>query len=48
MAEITVIRFEVFGLAWLHQKGDKRAAEQSEFTRRYLAEAGRTDIWEAM
>jgi hypothetical protein len=48
MAELTVIHFEVFGLAWLHQKGDKRAAEQSDFTRRYLDEAGRTDIWEAM
>jgi hypothetical protein len=48
MDEINIIRFEVFGLAWLHSQGDKRAAEQSEFTRRYLAEAGRIDIWEAM
>jgi hypothetical protein len=48
MAEVTVIRFEVFGLAWLHQQGDKRAAEQSELTRLYLEESSRTDIWEAM
>ena len=48
MAELTVIRFEVFGLAWLHQQGDKRAAEQSDFTRVYLENSSRTDIWEAM
>jgi hypothetical protein len=48
VAEITTIRFEVFGLAWFHRQGDKRAAEQSDFTRRYLDAAGRTDIWEAM
>jgi hypothetical protein len=48
ITEITLIRFEVFGLAWLHQQGDKRAAEQSEFTKRYLEERSRTDVWEAM
>jgi hypothetical protein len=47
-AEMTLVRFEVFGLAWLHQQGNKRAAEQSEFTRLYLEESCRTDIWEAM
>lgn len=47
-AEMIVLRFEVFSLAWLHQLGDKRAAEQSAFTKRYLEEQERPDIWEAM
>jgi len=48
LSELTIIKFEVFGLAWLHRQGDRRAAEQSEFTRCYLMEESRTDIWEAM
>jgi len=43
-AEMSVLRFEVFGLAWLHQLGDKRAAEQSAFKKRYLEEQERPDI----
>ncbi len=27
--EMTLIRFEVFGLAWMHELGDKHAAAQS-------------------
>jgi hypothetical protein len=46
--EIIVLRFEVFGLAWLHELGDKHAAAQSTFTKEYLEEQGRSDIWEAM
>ena len=48
VAEFIPLRLEVFGLAWLHRLGDKRAAEQSHFTKCYLGMAGRSDIWEAM
>jgi hypothetical protein len=46
--EIAAIRFEVFGLAWLHHFGDKFAAPQSAFTKAYLEEKHRPEIWEAM
>ncbi|OHE76358.1 MAG: hypothetical protein A2107_02605 [Verrucomicrobia bacterium GWF2_62_7] len=42
---MTLIRFEVFGLAWLHQLGDKHAAAQSAYTKTYLEQRGRGDIW---
>lgn len=48
VSELIVIRFEVFGLAWFHQQGDRRAAEQSDFTRLYLDRANRTTIWKSM
>jgi len=47
-AEMTVLRFEVFGIAWLHEVGDKLAAAQSEFTKRYLEEHRKLDIWESI
>jgi hypothetical protein len=47
-AEMTFIRFEVFSLAWLHQLGDKHAAAQSAFTKRYLESRNRADIWDAL
>jgi hypothetical protein len=47
-SEVTLIRFEVFGLAWLHQLGDKHAAAQSAFTKSYLDERGRADLWDAL
>ncbi|GAB3390445.1 hypothetical protein [Lysobacter fragariae] len=47
-SEIAPLRFEIFGLAWLHRLGDKRAAEQSDFTMRYLNEVGRADVWQAI
>ena len=47
-AEMTVLRFEVFGIAWLHEVGDKNAAAQSEFTKSYLEEHGELDIWESI
>ncbi len=46
--EMTLIRFEVFSLAWLHQAGDRHAAAQSECTKRYLESRDREDIWEAL
>lgn len=48
LAEMTMVRFEVFGLAWLHQFGDKRAPDQSAYTKEYLVEKGHEDIWANM
>jgi len=45
--ELTVIRFELFALAWLHEFPDKLFS-QSVFTYEYLHEKGRDDIWEGM
>jgi hypothetical protein len=39
------LRFELFALAWIHRFGDKSAIPQSEFTKRYLREIEREDIW---
>jgi hypothetical protein len=44
-AEVVLIRFELFALAWLHQFGEKLAIAQSTFTKRYLQEKKRDDIW---
>lgn len=45
--EIIPLRFELFALAWLHQFGDKSAVAQSVFTKHYLQEKKRDDIWDA-
>jgi len=45
--EMIPLRFELFALAWLHQFGDKSAVAQSVFTKRYLHEKKRDDIWDA-
>lgn len=45
--EIIPLRFELFALAWLHQFGDKSAVAQSVFTKYFLQENKRSDIWEA-
>jgi hypothetical protein len=42
-----LLRFDLFALAWLHQFGDKSAVAQSVFTKRYLHEKKRDDIWDA-
>lgn len=44
--EVTLLRFELFALAWLHQFGDKLAIVQSDFTKHYLHEKKRDDIWD--
>jgi len=44
-AEITLLRFELFALAWLHKFGDKLVVAQSSFTKDYLHEKKRGDIW---
>jgi len=46
--EITILRFELFALAWMHSFGDKLAVDQSIFTKNYLHEKGRDDIWNGM
>lgn len=44
--EVTLLRFELFALAWLHQFGDKLAIVQSDFTKHYLHKKKRNDIWD--
>lgn len=46
-AEMALLRFELFALAWLHRFRDKSAVAQSVFTKRYLHEKKRDDIWDA-
>jgi hypothetical protein len=46
--EILLIRLELFGLAWLHQLGEKHAAAQSAFTKSYLRERDEEDAWAAL
>lgn len=41
------LHFELFALAWLHKFGEKLAIAQSVFTKNYLHEKNRDDIWEA-
>jgi hypothetical protein len=47
-AEIVLLRFEIFGLAWEHQFDERLAVAQSVFTKNYLHEKGRDDIWDNM
>ncbi len=44
--ELTLLQFELFALAWLHRFGDKLAVAQSVFTKNYLDEKKRADIWD--
>ena len=44
--EILSLRFELFSLAWYHQFGEKSAIENSIFTKQYLIEKGKEDLWE--
>ncbi len=46
--EIVILRFELFALAWLHKYRDRSAVAQSIFTRKYLNDKKRDDIWDAM
>lgn len=48
LAEIMALRYEVFALAWVHTKGESRAAEQSEVTRRFLNADGWSGTWDDM
>jgi hypothetical protein len=47
--ELIIIRFELFALAWTHKFiSGKNVVAQSAFTKRYLHEKGRDDIWSGM
>ena len=47
--EMTALRIEMFGLAWSGKfKQEDLRISQSIFTRRYLEENGRLDIWDIM
>lgn len=47
--QLVIMRFELFALAWTHKfiSGEKVVA-QSAFTKKYLHEKGRCDIWNGM
>jgi hypothetical protein len=47
-SEFVILQFELYALAWLHKFGDRTAIGHSVFTKKYLSEKGRNDIWEAM
>lgn len=44
--EILSLKFEIFSLAWFHQFGDKSAINQSIYTKEYLIDKNREDLWE--
>lgn len=44
--EVTLLRFELFALAWLHQFGDKSAVSQSVFSKKYLHKKNKDNIWD--
>lgn len=47
--ELTILRFELFALAWTHKFiSGKTVIAQSAFTKRYLHEKDRRDIWDGM
>jgi hypothetical protein len=47
--ELIILRFELFALAWTHKfVSGKLVVAQSAFTKRYLHEKGRNDIWNGM
>lgn len=46
--ELVLLQFEIFALAWLHQFGDNSAVAQSIFTKNYLHDKARDDIWNGM
>lgn len=47
-AEMMLIHFEVFGLAWVHQLGPKYLPDQAYCTKLYLEARNKADIWDAM
>jgi hypothetical protein len=43
--ELLKIRFELFSLAWFHEFGDKSAIQQTIFTKEYLINNHKEEIW---
>ena len=50
--EMTALRVELFGLAWMHyfkgKKLDKYSLREISFTKKYLESTGRIEIWDIM
>ncbi len=46
--EFTILRFELFTLAWLHSFGEEMSVSQSVFTMHFLEERNKQDIWKRM
>ena len=44
--EILTLRFELFSLAWFHEFGDKLAIANSIFTKQYLTDKVKDELWE--
>lgn len=44
--ELTIIRLEVFAIAFLHQYGEKQAVLYSIFTKDYLYKSNRQKVWD--
>ncbi len=44
--EILILRFELFSLAWFHQFDTKSAVTHSIFTKKYLDDNRREDLWD--
>ena len=44
--EILSLRFELFSLAWFHQFGNNLAVANSIFTKQYLVDKGKEDLWD--
>ncbi len=46
--QFTILRFELFALAWSHSFGEYMSVNQSIFTMRFLEEKNKQDVWEKM
>lgn len=46
--ELQAHRLEMIGTAWTHESKPQAALAVSEFTKQYLSEIGRSDVWETM
>lgn len=44
--EVLILRFELFSLAWFHQFDTKSAINHSIFTKKYLVDNKREDLWD--
>jgi hypothetical protein len=46
--ELLALQLEMTALAWNHKSNERAAMENSLFTKKYLVEKGRSDLWELM
>lgn len=47
-AVMDLLRIELFALAWIHKFGEKSAIKQGSFTKKYLYEKNKENIWRAL